>query len=66
MPGERNSIYVHIVLALRLLVVIVGYYLRVFAFYVQCLIVAGDSQPSSNVAKGNSNFTRASKFLGVV
>ena len=35
MPGDRSSIaysYVHIVLALRLLGVAVGYYLRLFAF----------------------------------
>jgi len=43
--------YVHIVLALRFSGVIVGYYLRIFAFYVLCLTVAGVSQPSSNVAK---------------
>jgi len=29
--------------------VTVGYYLRIFAFYVQCLTVAGVSQP--NVAR---------------
>jgi len=28
-----------------------GYSLRIFAFYVQCLTVAGDSQPSSNVSR---------------
>jgi len=35
MPGDRNSIaysYVHIVSALRLLGVTVGYYLSIFAF----------------------------------
>jgi len=31
----------HIVLALRLPGVTAGYYLRIFAFYVQCLTVAG-------------------------
>jgi len=31
--------------------VTVGYYLRIFAFYVQCLTVTGVSQPSSNVAR---------------
>jgi len=51
MPGDRNSMYVHIVLALRLAGVTVSYYLRIFAFCVECLTVAGVSQPSSNVAK---------------
>jgi len=54
MPGDRNSIacsYRHIVLALRLPEVTVGYYLSIFAFYVQCLTVAGVSHPSSNVAR---------------
>jgi len=53
MPGGRNSIYsnVHIVLALRLPGVTVGYYYRIFAFYVQWLTVAGVSQPNSNVAR---------------
>jgi len=35
MPGDRNSIaylYVHIVLALRLLGITLGYYLGIFAF----------------------------------
>jgi len=41
--------YVHIVLALNLSGVIVGYYLS--AFYVQCLTVAAVSQPSSNVVR---------------
>jgi len=40
-----------IVLALRLPGVTVGYYSRMFAFYVQCLTVAGVSQPSFNVAR---------------
>jgi len=39
------------VLALRLLGVTVGYYLRIFAFYVQCSTISGVSQPSSHVAK---------------
>jgi len=39
------------VLALRLPGVTVGYYLGIFASYVQCLTVAGVSQPSSNVAR---------------
>ena len=54
MPGDRNSIaysYVHIVLALRLPGVTVGYHFKHFCFFVQCLTVAGFSQPSSNVAK---------------
>jgi len=38
-------------LALRLLGVTVGYYLRIFAFHLHSLTVAGVSQPSSNVAK---------------
>jgi len=48
---DTSSWYVHIVLALRLPGATVGYYLRIFAFYVQCLTVAGFSQPSSNVAR---------------
>jgi len=39
------------VLALRLPGVTVGYHFKHFCFYVQCLTVAGFSQPSSNVAK---------------
>jgi len=39
------------VLALRLPRVTVGNDLSIFAFYVQCLTVAGVSQPSSNVTK---------------
>jgi len=59
MPGDRNSIthsYVHIVLALRLSWVTVGYYWSIFVFHVQCLTVAVVSQPSSNAAReiGNS------------
>jgi len=41
----------HIVLALRFRGVTVGYYLSIFAFYVQCLTFAEVSQPSSNVAR---------------
>jgi len=48
---ETSYSYVHIVLALRLPGVTVGYYLGIFASYVQCLTVAGVSQPSSNVAR---------------
>jgi len=33
---ETSSSYVHIVLALRLPRVTVGYYLSIFVFYVQC------------------------------
>ena len=46
----ETAYHVHILLALRLSGVTVGYYLRMFAFYVQCLTVAGVSQPSSHVA----------------
>ena len=38
---ETSYSYVHIVLALRLPGVTVGYYLIIFAFYVQCLTVVG-------------------------
>jgi len=38
-------------LALCLPGITVDYYLSIFAFYVQCLTVAGVSQPSSNVAR---------------
>ena len=60
---ETSYSYVHIVLALRLPGVTVGYDLTIFAFYVQYLTVAGVSQPSSNVAR--EIFTRASKLLDV-
>jgi len=43
--------HVHIVLALRLPGVTVGFYSRIVAFYVQCLTIAGVSQPSSQVTK---------------
>jgi len=46
-----TAYYVHIVLALRLPGVTVGYYLRIFAFYVQCLSVARVSQSNINVAR---------------
>ena len=46
----ETAYHVHILLALRLSGVTVVYYLGMFAFYVQCLTVAGVSQPSSNVA----------------
>jgi len=48
---ETSYSYVHIVLASRLPGVTVGYYLSIFAFYVQSLNVTGVSQPSSNVAR---------------
>jgi len=48
---ETSSSYVHIVLALCFPGVTVGYYLSIFAFYVQRLTVAGVSQPSSNDAR---------------
>jgi len=48
---ETSYSYVHIVLAFRLPGVTVGYDLCIFAFYVQCLTVAGVSQQSSNVAR---------------
>jgi len=48
---KETAYYVHIVLALRLPVVTVGYYLRFFLFHGQCLTVAGVSQPISNVAR---------------
>jgi len=53
MPGDRNNILCShcIVLVLRLREITVGSYLRIVAFYVQCLTVAGVSQPSSNVTK---------------
>jgi len=60
---EASHSYVHVVLALRLPGVTVGYYLSIFAFYVQCLTVAGVSQPSSNVAREIRNFTIASELL---
>ena len=41
---ETAYSYVHIVLSLRLPVVTVDRYLSVFAFYVQCLTVAGVSK----------------------
>ena len=47
----ETAYYVLIVLALRLPGVTVGFYLRIVAFYVQCLAVAGVSQQSSNVGK---------------
>jgi len=53
LPGDRNSIaysYVHIVLALRLAGVTVGYYLSIFAFMFSATVV-GVSQPRSNVAR---------------
>jgi len=62
----ETAYYVHIVLALHLFGVTADYYLRIFAFYVQCLTVAGVSHPSSNVARKIQNFTRASKLLGIV
>jgi len=40
----ETEYYVHILLALRLAGITVGYYLGIFAFYVQCLSVAGVSQ----------------------
>jgi len=40
-----------IVLALRLPGVTVGYFLRLFAFYIQCLTVARVSQPSFKIAR---------------
>jgi len=48
---ETSFSYVHIVLVLRLPGATVGYYLSNFAFYVQCLTVAGVSQSSPNVAR---------------
>jgi len=53
MPVYSNSIgyFDHIVLALRLPEVTAGYFLRIFAFYAQCLTVGGVSQPSSKVTK---------------
>jgi len=47
----ETAYYVDSVLALRLPRLIAGYCLRVFAFYVQCLTVAGISQPISNVVR---------------
>ena len=47
----ETACYNHTVLASRLPGVTVGYYLKVSAFHVQCLTVAGASQPSSNVAR---------------
>jgi len=47
----ETAYYVHSVLVLRLPGVTEGYCLRIFAFYIQCLTVAGVSQPSSNVAR---------------
>ena len=47
----ETAYYVHTVLTLRLPGVTVGNCLRIFAFYVQCITVAGVSQPSSNVAR---------------
>ena len=50
MPGDRNSILRSPCISFTFFW---GYcrLLRVFAFYVQCVTVAGVSQPSSNVAK---------------
>jgi len=50
-PVTETAYYVYTVLALRLPGVAVGYYLRISAFYFQCLTVAGISQPSSNVER---------------
>jgi len=47
----ETAYYVDSVFALRLPGFIAGYYLRVFAFYVQFLTVAGISQPISNGAR---------------
>jgi len=47
----ETAYYVHIVLALRLTGITVGFYLRIFAFYLQCLTVGGVSQPSFKVAR---------------
>jgi len=66
MPGDRKSVacsYGHIVLALRLLGVTVGYYLSIFPFYVQCLTVVGVSQPSSNVAIGKFEIHKSLKVI---
>jgi len=52
----------HCVSFIRLPGVTVGYYLRVFAFYVKCLPVAGVSQPSSNVAR-NFEFHKGFKVI---
>jgi len=43
--------YVHVVLALRLPGVAAGFYLRIFAFYVQCLTVA-DMGVRRNFSRG--------------
>jgi len=55
MPGDRNSILVcshsHCVsFTFAWGYSRVGYYCSIFAFYVQCLTIAGVSQPSFNVA----------------
>jgi len=47
----ETTYFVHTVLALRFPGVTEDYYLRTFAFYDQCLTVAGVSQPSSNVTR---------------
>jgi len=47
----ETAYYVHIVLALRLPWVTIGFYLRIVAFYGQCLAVAEVVQPSANVGK---------------
>jgi len=47
----ETACHVHTALALRFPEVTVGYYLRMLAFYVQCLYVAVISQPSSKVAR---------------
>jgi len=49
--GSETAYYAHIVLALRLPGVTVSCSLRIFAFYAQCVSVAGVSQPSSNVVR---------------
>ena len=68
MPGDRNSIaysYVHIVLALRLPRVTVGYYLGIFAFYVQCLTVVGFHSQAPTLQE-KFELQTSLKFLGVV
>jgi len=51
MPGDRNSILSSHCVTFTFGWCYCGLLLRIFAFYVQCLTVAGVSQPSSNVAR---------------
>jgi len=60
---SETAHYVHNELAFRLPAVTAGYYLRVFAFYVQFLIIPGVSHPRSNVAR---ELRISQRLLGVV